>query len=319
MEPSFTSTVTSKRQLKPPATVPHPTQFDCDMLAYRLNTRPRTRFGYRTAHEMFDDSSYPLHLWCKSTLIIDRDCELRRDGDLMDWGKLLSDIRCVIPNIATCLSREIFVPFGMKMKQPANRGRGRPLAFDPERALDAAMHVFWLKGYEGASMSDLTEAMGINKPSLYGRFNDKRGLFLAAIERYNETVGASNLQKVLDGTTVGETISGYLAAVNAFLTSPDTPPGCMIGSVATDMAGRDDEIRVQIAELFESTEEFLTQRFTELGDAPIDERTLAEIIVSFGQSLAARARVGATLTDLNARTDRFLSVVLGTDEPPPPD
>ena len=261
----------------------------------------------------------------------------------MDVGKLLSRIReyhclshyalrpllCLLirhqharshySNIGTCLSRDIFVPFGMKMKQPTNRSRGRPLAFNPEQALDAAMRVFWLKGYESASMSDLTDAMGINKPSLYARFDDKRGLFLAAIERYNETVGARNLQKVLDGTTVRETISGYLAGINAFLTSPETPPGCMIGSVATEMAGRDDEIRAQVAELFASTEEFLTRRFKELGDAPIDERTLAEIIVSFGQSLAARARVGATLTDLNARTDRFLSVLLAADKPVPPD
>ncbi|MEM7494085.1 MAG: TetR/AcrR family transcriptional regulator [Pseudomonadota bacterium] len=198
----------------------------------------------------------------------------------------------------------------MKDDQIPHRNRGRPLAFDPDQALDAAMRVFWLKGYEGASVSDLTGAMGINKPSLYARFNDKRGLFLAALERYNATVGAPTLQKVVDGKTVHETIIGYLSATNAFLTSPDTPPGCLVGSVVTDMAGRDDEIRAHIAALFASTEAFLTQRFKELGDAPMDEATLAELIVSFGQSLAARARVGATLDDLSARTDRFLSVVL---------
>ena len=207
----------------------------------------------------------------------------------------------------------------MEMNQPSHRSRGRPLAFDPNEALDAAMHVFWLKGYEGASLGDLTDAMGINKPSLYARFGDKRGLFLAALERYNATVGAPNLQKVLDGKTVRETISGYFSVINASLTSPETPPGCMLSSVATDMAGRDDEIRMLIADLLVSTEAFLTQRFKELRDSPIDEQTLAEIIVSFGQSLAARARVGATRVDLNARADRFVSVLLGPDEPVPPD
>ena len=207
----------------------------------------------------------------------------------------------------------------MKTNRSPNRERGRPLGFDPEQALDAAMLVFWLKGYDGASLSDLTEAMGINKPSLYARFDDKRGLFLAALERYHATVGASTLQKVLDGKTVRETITGYLAATNAFLTSPDTPPGCMVGAVVTDMAGRDDEIRAHVAGLFVSTEAFLTQRFKELGDAPMDEQTLAEIIVSFGQSLAARARVGASFIDLSARTDRFLSVILASGDPVPPD
>ncbi|MEM6453167.1 MAG: TetR/AcrR family transcriptional regulator [Cyanobacteria bacterium P01_D01_bin.105] len=207
----------------------------------------------------------------------------------------------------------------MKKNQPSNRSRGRPLAFDPNEALDAAMRVFWLKGYEGASLSDLTEAMGINKPSLYAKFDDKRTLFLAAIEHYKATIGAPHLEKLLEGKTVRETIAGYFSAVNTTLTSPDSPPGCMIGSVATDMAGRDEEIRAQIASLFASTEVFLTQRFKELGDAPIDEQTLAEIVVSFAQSLAARARVGATQSELNARTDRFLAVILGADEPVSPD
>ena len=207
----------------------------------------------------------------------------------------------------------------MKRKQPTNRSRGRPLAFNPNEALDAAMRVFWLKGYEGASLSDLTEAMGINKPSLYAQFDDKRTLFLAAIEHYSTTIGAPHLEKLLEGKTVRETITGYFSAINTTLTSPDSPPGCMIGSVAIDMAGRDEEIRTHVANLLASTEVFLTQRFKELGDAPIDEHTLAEIVVSFGQSLAARARVGATLPELNARTDRFLSVILGADEPVPPD
>lgn len=207
----------------------------------------------------------------------------------------------------------------MKSNQSANQSRGRPLAFDPNEALDAAMRVFWLKGYEGASLSDLTEAMGINKPSLYAKFDNKRTLFLAAIEHYKATIGAPHLEKLLDGKTVRETITGYFSAINTTLTSPDSPPGCMVGSVATDMAGRDEEIRAHVANLLVSTEVFLTQRFKELGDAPIDESTLAEIVVSFAQSLAARARVGATLPELNARTDRFLSVILGADEPVPPD
>ena len=207
----------------------------------------------------------------------------------------------------------------MNSTQSSQRSRGRPLAFDPDQALDRAMRVFWLKGYEGASLSDLTGAMGINKPSLYARFKDKRGLFLAAIERYNTTVGAPNLQKVLDGSTVRETINGYFAAINASLTASETPPGCMLSSVATDMAGRDDEVRGLISDLLVSTEAFLGRRFQELGGAPTNEQTLAEIIVSFGQSLAARARVGATHAELTARTDRFLSVLLGPDEPIPLD
>lgn len=201
---------------------------------------------------------------------------------------------------------------------PPNKG-GRPLAFDPDQALDAAMRVFWLKGYEGASLNDLTGAMGISKPSLYARFDDKRGLFLAAIERYTDVFGAPKLQKIMDGQSVRETVTGYYDAINEALTSSETPPGCMLGSVVTDLAGRDEEMRAYVCDVVESTEAFLTTRFKELGGAPMDEQAFAEIIVSFGQSLTARARVGATYEDLTARTQRFLEMIFGADEPVPPD
>src|ERR1700730_17340156 len=71
----------------------------------------------------------------------------------------------------------------MKPRKP--RGpTGRPRSFDLDKALDAAMQVFWRKGYEGASLSDLTQAMGINRPSLYAAFGDKETLFRKAPERY---------------------------------------------------------------------------------------------------------------------------------------
>src|SRR3954468_17375100 len=71
----------------------------------------------------------------------------------------------------------------LKMKETTRR-KGRPRAFDAERALDAALTVFWRKGYEGASLADLTRAMGINRPSLYAAFGDKETLFRKAMDRY---------------------------------------------------------------------------------------------------------------------------------------
>ena len=72
---------------------------------------------------------------------------------------------------------------GSEATQP-KKARGRPRSFDREAALNAAMEVFWTKGYEAASISDLTSAMGINPPSLYAAFGDKEKLFLATIEQY---------------------------------------------------------------------------------------------------------------------------------------
>src|SRR5260370_42311024 len=77
----------------------------------------------------------------------------------------------------------IYLPIGMK-SETAAAPRGRPRAFDPDAALDRAMHVFWAKGYEGASLSDLTHAMPINRPSLYAAFDNKEQLFREVLDRY---------------------------------------------------------------------------------------------------------------------------------------
>lgn len=207
----------------------------------------------------------------------------------------------------------------MEIESNDKRKRGRPLAFDPDQAVNAAMRVFWLKGYEGTSLGDLTEAMGINKPSLYAKFGDKRGLFLAAIDHYTQTISAPHTQPLLENQTIRGAIEGYFASITAAISATGSPPGCLIGTVATDMAGRDEDIRARVASLVATAETFLTDRFKAMGGAPMDERILAELVVSVGQSLAARARMGASTAELNALTDRFLTGLFGPKPPEPPD
>src|SRR3990170_7485783 len=71
-----------------------------------------------------------------------------------------------------------------KMSGDAAVAIGRPRAFDADQVLDRALQVFWRKGYEGATLCDLTKAMGINPPSLYAAFGNKEGLFRKALDRY---------------------------------------------------------------------------------------------------------------------------------------
>ncbi|EHK67178.1 TetR family transcriptional regulator [Achromobacter arsenitoxydans SY8] len=90
------------------------------------------------------------------------------------------------------------------------------------------MEVFWSKGYEGASLADLTEAMGINSPSLYGAFGSKEGLFREAVALYRETEGGSARRALLAAPTAREAIQSMLMASADRFTAPGLPPGCMI-------------------------------------------------------------------------------------------
>ena len=103
---------------------------------------------------------------------------------------------------------------------------GRPRCFCEDTALDAAMRVFWEKGYEGASLTELTEAMGINRPSLYAAFGDKAALFQRAMERY--VAGpAGYVQRALAETTARGVVEGLLRGAVEMLGDPANPRGCM--------------------------------------------------------------------------------------------
>lgn len=106
--------------------------------------------------------------------------------------------------------------------------RGRPRNFDRAQALRKAMDVFWSKGYDGASLTDLTAAMGINSPSLYGAFGSKEGLFREAVELYRETEGGSARRALQDAPTAREAIQSMLLASAERFTASGTPSGCMI-------------------------------------------------------------------------------------------
>ncbi len=110
-------------------------------------------------------------------------------------------------------------------------GAGRQRAFDKEDALKKAMEVFWLKGYSGTSLSDLTEAMGINKPSLYAAFGNKEALFINALNQYVNDYGAPHFDKLLDDNSgLRERLETYLASIAEMLSDPQLPGGCFVAS-----------------------------------------------------------------------------------------
>src|ERR1043165_2433188 len=101
---------------------------------------------------------------------------------------------------------------------------GRPREFNTEEVLDKALHVFWEKGYEGASLPDLTEAMGINRPSLYAAFGNKESLFRKALDRYGER---RDMGEALNAPTAREVVERLLRCASDG--QAGRPRGCLMG------------------------------------------------------------------------------------------
>src|SRR5215475_7993597 len=104
---------------------------------------------------------------------------------------------------------------------------GRPRGFDTEKALEEAMEVFWRRGYEGATVAELTAAMGINPPSLYAAFHSKEGLLKAALDRYTEKRDAF-MREILAAPTAREVAERMLMRIAESQTDPANPPGCLL-------------------------------------------------------------------------------------------
>ncbi|WP_265518895.1 TetR/AcrR family transcriptional regulator [Nitratireductor luteus] len=114
--------------------------------------------------------------------------------------------------------------------------RGRPRAFDRNEALHRAMRLFWTRGYDGTSVSDLAEAMGINKPSLYAAFQCKEKLFYDAVALYEREEGGKFLEALQAGPTAREAVGEALRVNARLFADPQKPGGCMIvvSALATD-------------------------------------------------------------------------------------
>ena len=122
---------------------------------------------------------------------------------------------------------------------------GRPRAFDRDKALDQALHLFWEKGYEGTSIADLTGAMGINPPSLYAAFGNKEALFRAALDRY-ENFRDQIMEEAFAAPTAREAMTRLLEGTADRLSDKDKPKGCLMVQGALSCGEAADPIRQEL-------------------------------------------------------------------------
>jgi AcrR family transcriptional regulator len=182
---------------------------------------------------------------------------------------------------------------------------GRPRGFDRDAALAAALRVFWTHGYEGASLADLTAAMGINRPSLYAAFGNKEALFAEALALYERQEGAPLERLLAEAPTAREAMEASLRHNARVYARKGFPRGCLI--VLSLMVGtpESDTVRVLLAERRRAGEAAFAARIARgqrEGDVPpsADPQRLAAFYTAVLQGMSVHARDGASEAELMA-------------------
>ena len=185
----------------------------------------------------------------------------------------------------------------------------RTKEFEPERALTRAMDLFWRRGYEATSVHDLLEEMGIGRGSMYDTFGDKRALFLAALDRFEET-RVSRADEILEGSASAvEGIRRLFETTIEGLVSYEPRRGCLLANTAVELAPHDEQVAGRISRYVRRTEDAFERalvRGRATGEIPADKdpKALARFLVStlHGVRVLARAGVDRAVLDDSVRT-----------------
>ncbi len=185
---------------------------------------------------------------------------------------------------------------------------GRKREFDRDKALKAAMLVFWEKGYAGTSMADLTARMGINKPSLYAAFGNKEQLHRRALELYGKDYGGSHVAVLQDADLpIRERLEKFLESVIRMQFDEDMPTGCLVSSCASEAAGGTlpaDNVG-EVRSMQALTEKSLVESFEQARasgelNEDFDSKSNAVLIGLLINGSAAMARSGKPIEEVRA-------------------
>jgi AcrR family transcriptional regulator len=179
---------------------------------------------------------------------------------------------------------------------------GRPREFCFDGALSKALNVFWRLGFEGASLTDLTEAMGITRPSLYAAYGNKEELFRKALDLYDETY-MGFAQEALTEQTARAVAERLLKGFAEAATNTDHPPGCLGTTSALVCSAAAEPIRQELVRRRASFETTLRRRFEKAkasGDLPDTAHPgdLARFIMTVAQGMSIQASAGTTRQSL---------------------
>jgi len=189
------------------------------------------------------------------------------------------------------------------------RGRGRPRKFDENQVLRSAMERFRAHGFSNTSLDDLAEATGVNRPSLYAAFGDKKALYLAGLARTHATVDAIFAQLHAAAYPPEKMLKAlFLGSLEGFLTGDDGPAGCIAVNTAATEAVTDPDIRAALAAFVALQDGWIERLMEQAGSA--DPRGDAQIASSVIHSLSTRARAGTPRAELIAIAKKATALLL---------
>ena len=199
------------------------------------------------------------------------------------------------------------------MIQNTARPRGRPRSFDETGALEKATQVFRAKGYDGVTIDDLVDGMGVGRPSLYAVFGDKRAIFLRALMAYAERTGALAAKALLSPGTLRDSLASFLRQAVETATEKGCAPGCLLVCVAPLV--NDAEVRKFVQDAAAAAVTLVKGRFQDgirAGEIPSDfpVSVRAGQVMDLGRGLTMRAQLGTSRKTLLRDAEDAADLVL---------
>ncbi|MCA1468157.1 TetR/AcrR family transcriptional regulator [Bradyrhizobium sp. IC3195] len=211
--------------------------------------------------------------------------------------------------------------------QPERRGeserrggpkrRGRPRAYEPDIALGKALDLFRKQGFAATSLDDLSAATGMNRPSLYGAFGDKRELYIKSYQRYRDEAGAAMVAIFREEMPLRQRLERiYAAALDIYLSGDTGPRGCFTVVTAASEAVGDPEIRAMVLDGLTGLDKAFAscfRRAREKGELPesADPFALAQIASATIHTIAIRSRARVPRKELEAIVKSAIDVMIG--------
>jgi TetR/AcrR family transcriptional regulator, copper-responsive repressor len=201
----------------------------------------------------------------------------------------------------------------------ASRKRGRPRAFEADAALIQAMDVFWSDGFAATSLDDISAATGLNRPSLYGAFGDKRALYLKAYGEYRKRVNEQFVPMFAAREPLRRKLRRILtAALDLYLSGPNGPRGCFTVLSAASEAIADPDLHGLVGEAIDSTDRAFGRLFAdarETGELPesADPRRLARVAAATIHTLSIRARARIPRAEIEPIIDDVVTTICGAE------